>query len=1210
MTISTPLLEPGGSGDGTGGTTLATDKPHISAHFLHAAQQQLKVRHQQLRSILSSQPADMSQLLPLSASLTSSTALATFLQSVHDLQSHAASPPSLQLAEWERRILPHILMIDTLDLDTVQAEEQKRRQSEEDDRADRTRQFIDKLKQLTAIELRQLLAISQHFAGIAQQLAVKERSMDEAALRMREEQQAAMSRLHNRLAAIVEAQKRTMLDSYGRLHRSGDLSLTAIRSSLRSALSLSSLRTALQSAATSAAPRVLSVKVNALRAIKDKLPAGQYSLLVTLLPSIASPPSRTRLRALRLRRMPLTHKSESMWVRHFDWTRVAARHSGKHHACELNFTADEDELFIAVPARQHTTLGACLLIQLIAISAQDEATSTTASGGSATAASGVSSKRERLSLANNTKTAQQHTYEQYYRTDAVVAFGYLPLVQPHTAALVDGKLKLAMLRGDPRTDSTITAYWHIQRRIAQSLDSWLCNAYVDVAEVSGRWRDGYWAVDGDAAEKQRKRERDEARRQEERRQQLIDAKAKQLLRNEQQSAGWLGFLNSIKKGTASASSTASTAAAASGGSLVDKIDLIGRSIEGMEMSAEGKQLHKRQQMRQRIKQLQQYRQSVIANNHTNITRIRPAHYLRLFLAFIVHATWQDLRYKPGQAVQAAVNVLLLCGTWFLCHAIHYASQYWTLISVLNVPVYAVDIVYPLTATFRFNDYPNNTFDTSSLSGPQLLVCAIGPFGCYLFLAFLALLTSLLSRCLPLPSLFYSTTLFLCIHSLLDPLYVLLIDVLSDHWQHNEYYTLFDYYRQQQSPYVALLLTFVLLLALLTFGSVVLLLYLLSLHRHSEYRDLFGRLYSTDAELPLPADLEVSVRLVRRVMRDAAQYRGSRGTTRRVMVDEYINVSQQQQPTDVDSDEEVRPQLTDDEDKCIHVSIFNVTKRKTVVRDRTTDQLAMEGTKQQTDDNDTDRGKEEEQAAAAADEQRLVQEQHDREQAVRDSGKEDKELFRHFVRLTDGTWVECLDGVESYGGEEMSRREKEWLLQREKDDRGGEEEDDRLRELREAEEREAERLQREQHKKEQQRKEEEEAARGRVRATPILRSTTGKGAAVDGSEQHRTGSLRDGRVVDREDGDRKLRWLDESVTKAEEEKKEQPDASERSSSFSVSVTAAAGRDSGIRTMAADDSAADPFSMLSPVGHGTVMGRTERMPSLLTTAIVENEEEEDD
>ena len=1180
MTLSDPLLEKSSIGDEAGTTSFAADKPHIWAHFLHAAQQQLSMDHLLLRSIMSSKPADMSSLLPLADHLASSTQLAAFLQCVYELQSHAAAPPSLQLAEWERSVLPHILMIDAVDVDVVEAEEQKRHQSEADDRAARTIQFIDKLKQLTAIEQQHLLAISQQFAGIAQELGIRERLMDEAAMRMRLEQQRAMSKLHNRLAAIVESQKQAMADSYGRLHRSGDLSLATIRSSLRSSLSLSSLRNSMHSVATSSAPRVLSIKVNSLRAIKDKLPAGQYSLLVTLLPSIASPPSPGPLRALRLRRVPLTHKSESMWVRHFDWTRVPARHSGKHHACELNFTADEDELFIAAPAQQHTTLGTCLLLQLIAISAQDEPAKSTLTG-SGIGGSGVSSKRERLNLANNTTTAQ-HTYERYYRTDAVVAFGYLPLAQPHSGALVDGKLKLPMLRGDPRTDWSITAHSHIQQRISQSLDSWLCNAYVDVAEVSGRWRDGYWVVDGDAAEKQRKRERDEARRQEERRQQLIDTKAKQMLRTEQQSAGWLGFLNSIKKQSSTAASGGGSRAgdsSSNGNSLTDKIDLIGRSIEGMEMSVEGKQLHKRQQMRQRIKQLQQYRQSVILNNHINITRVRTTLYLRKLLAFIVGATWQDLRYKPGQALYAAVNALLLFGTWFLCHAIHYASQYWTLTKVLNVSVYEVDIRYPLTATFLFD------VDAASLSGPQLLVCAIGPFGCYFFLAFLALLASVLSRCLPLPSLFYTTTLFLCIHSLLDPLYVMLIDVLSGHWQHNEYYLLFEYYRQQQSPYVALLLTFVLLLALLVFGSVGLLVYLLSLHRQWEYRDLFGRLYSTEAELPLPADLEVSVRLVRRVMKDAAEYRGSRGTTRRVMVDEYINVSQQQQ---ADEDGEVRPQLTDDEDKCIHVSIFNVTKRKTVVRDRTADQPITDDAKQQADDGDTDHHSVEDQKAA--NEQRLAQEQQDREQAVRDSGREDKELYRHFVRLTDGTWVECLDGVESYGGDEMSRREAEWLLQREKDDRGGEEEEERLRELREAEEREAERLQREQQRKEQQRREEEEAAKGRIRTTPVLRSTSLKGTTVDGKEDHRRGSLRDGRVVDKE------------------EHREQPDPADHSSPFLVNVTAPSSREGD--SMGAEQSQSDPFSMLSPVGHGAVIGRTQRMPSLLTTAIVENEEEEED
>ncbi len=179
------------------------------------------------------------------------------------------------------------------------------------------------------------------------------------------------------------------------------------------------------------APRLIGVSNMLLRAVKNKLPAGRYVMLVTLYDRLGGVPLRW---------------SQLSDLNYFNRTRVPVRHQGRYFDVEMSFRQRANRVLLACPAMVDAAPSMCLMFEL-------------------------------FQLRNGTTN----------KTDRVVAWGAFPLFDS-TGALVRGLYKLPLMRGE--VDRTVDRYSEIERRMGKDLDSWLCNMYFEAEDwprtIAGR----------------------------------------------------------------------------------------------------------------------------------------------------------------------------------------------------------------------------------------------------------------------------------------------------------------------------------------------------------------------------------------------------------------------------------------------------------------------------------------------------------------------------------------------------------------------------------------------------------------------------------------------------------------------------------------------------------------------------------------------------
>lgn len=174
------------------------------------------------------------------------------------------------------------------------------------------------------------------------------------------------------------------------------------------------------------APRLVRMRVDYLRAIKNKLPGGQYCVLVTLFD--------------RLGGHALSHCKLGNGFCHFAHTPVAQYHNGHFSSIEMSFAQNENRMFIACPSRYEAKPSNVFLFELFAV-----------------------------------RDGQRTT------TDHVVAWGVFPAIDPNSE-VVKGTFKCPLMRGE--MDPRLTKYSDIEKKMKGDIDSWLCNLYFDVEHKS------------------------------------------------------------------------------------------------------------------------------------------------------------------------------------------------------------------------------------------------------------------------------------------------------------------------------------------------------------------------------------------------------------------------------------------------------------------------------------------------------------------------------------------------------------------------------------------------------------------------------------------------------------------------------------------------------------------------------------------------------
>ena len=266
----------------------------------------------------------------------------------------------------------------------------------------------------------------------------------------RQREEAAWAQQQQRVAAELrafDAQQRRLLSS---LSASAVVSVaqldTAASASPPSAPLVASASSSLlpypplhrrYTAVYSHTPRLLSLHIHALRAVKNKLGAGSFSIRVTVL---------DRLGGRRLRWQgggAGAYSSQSS-------TREPQRHGGGWWEQELLFHQPINRLMLACPPDAETRPAMVLLFEVMPAAALTDASASAASGSRAAAPS------------------------------APLAWGAFPLASfssspPLSSSLVHDHHRLPLLLGP--VDAGVRSWRQLHRRLSRDLSTWLCNLY-------------------------------------------------------------------------------------------------------------------------------------------------------------------------------------------------------------------------------------------------------------------------------------------------------------------------------------------------------------------------------------------------------------------------------------------------------------------------------------------------------------------------------------------------------------------------------------------------------------------------------------------------------------------------------------------------------------------------------------------------------------
>ncbi|KAM4834961.1 uncharacterized protein RHO17_023532 [Thomomys bottae] len=256
------------------------------------------------------------------------------------------------------------------------------------------------------------------------------------------------------------------------------------------------------------------------------------------------------------------------------------------------------------------------------------------------------------------------------------------------------------------------------------------------------------------------------------------------------------------------------------------------------------------------------------------------------LQFALMTLYAELELAQWQSQSFWYIILLMASLWFLRLYLHYLGQ-WLFLQAISTPVtkfhflpYTVELCYP----------------TSLLHvGEELAVVASGPFMLNAILFLLVLIRwgcqLLFAFC---PDALSKLIIPMGLWTVLDPLAVFMVDAFLGRLTHNEETPLADaaklywvFIRTNQPGILGVIITLLLYVLLFIISSLVLYLYCLRFHNDSWILDAFQRTHSEENKFFIPYDLEISNQELSYIVKRAEQWRGINGERRKVAVCDYL-----------------------------------------------------------------------------------------------------------------------------------------------------------------------------------------------------------------------------------------------------------------------------------------------------------------------------------
>ncbi|KAM4606575.1 uncharacterized protein ofcc1 [Polymixia lowei] len=243
-------------------------------------------------------------------------------------------------------------------------------------------------------------------------------------------------------------------------------------------------------------------------------------------------------------------------------------------------------------------------------------------------------------------------------------------------------------------------------------------------------------------------------------------------------------------------------------------------------------------------------------------------------------------YCRSSVRQLGLIMLLLALMWFVRLYLHYCSQ-WLYLQAMAVPVnkfqfhaHTVDLVYQNSLLHTREELAMVVAGPLTLNGVTFLLVLIR-WGCQQIFG-------------SLPSLTSKFIMAQGVWTVLDPLAVFAVDAVLGRLAYSPDAPVGDaaklywhFYRNDQSGAAGVVITLFLYAVLFLLSVTILFIYLLRFHHEGRMLDVFQRLSAKEGTYFLPQDLELSNQELSYIVKKAEQWRGFNGERRKVAVYDYI-----------------------------------------------------------------------------------------------------------------------------------------------------------------------------------------------------------------------------------------------------------------------------------------------------------------------------------
>ncbi|XP_061661545.1 uncharacterized protein ofcc1 [Syngnathoides biaculeatus] len=246
-------------------------------------------------------------------------------------------------------------------------------------------------------------------------------------------------------------------------------------------------------------------------------------------------------------------------------------------------------------------------------------------------------------------------------------------------------------------------------------------------------------------------------------------------------------------------------------------------------------------------------------------------------------SWRD------SVLQLVLIMLLLALMWFVRLYLHYCSQ-WLYLQAIAVPV----------NKFRFHAHTVDLVYQSSLlhTREELAMVVVGPLTLNAVMFLLVLIRWGCQQIFgSLPSFTSKFIMAQGVWTVLHPLAVLAVDAVLGHLSYSPDRPVGDaaklfwhFHRIDQSGAAGVAITVFLYAVIFLLSITILGIYLLRFHNNGRMLDIFQRLTAKEGTYFLPQDLELSNQELSYIIKKAEQWRGFNGERRKVIVYDYISTA--------------------------------------------------------------------------------------------------------------------------------------------------------------------------------------------------------------------------------------------------------------------------------------------------------------------------------